>query len=236
MIFGAKTDIGKVREINEDCYGCVGNLFVIADGMGGHQAGEVASSIAVETVLASAGDITNEDDLQRVIMKANEAILKEVTQKPELAGMGTTIALLMLQSDDEAWVAHVGDSRVYQLSRDQVFLRLTNDHSLVAELIRKGELTEAEAKNHPQRNMLTQALGTKGKINIEIGRVTVKPGDKFLLCTDGLTGMLPEKEIQTVMLQEIPPQDLADQLVQMANGNGGNDNTTVIVIDTAATG
>lgn len=230
MLFGAKSDIGKVREHNEDSFGCKDNLFVVADGMGGHRAGEVASSIAVETILA--GDISRIDEagLERLILDANHAILAEAEQNPDLNGMGTTVAVLVL-FPEKAIVAHVGDSRIYRYTVEGELIRLTDDHSLVAELVKRGELTETEAKDHPQRNMLTRALGTKGTIEVETMTLPVRPGDKFLLCSDGLTGMVDEDTIRQVLAGNDAPTVLAEQLVTLAVERGGIDNVTVVIVE-----
>lgn len=230
MQFGAKTDIGKIRELNEDAFGCKENLFVVADGMGGHRAGEVASAIAVETVLSLDLTTAGEESLREIILKANICIMDEMNSHPEFSGMGTTIAALLILAD-QAITAHIGDSRIYQLTATTgELIRLTGDHSLVAELVRKGELTEAEARNHPQRNMLTRALGTKGKLEIETHVVPRVTGDKFLICSDGLTAMVEEASLREVLLKDEHPQCLADELVDLANTRGGVDNVTVMVI------
>lgn len=229
MQFGAKTDIGKVRELNEDSFGCKENLFVVADGMGGHRAGEVASSIAVETVLTLDLATASGERLRDIILKANGSIMEEMSNNPELSGMGTTIAALLVLPD-QAVTAHIGDSRIYQFTAMGELIRLTADHSLVAELIRNGELTEAEARNHPQRNMLTRALGTQGKLEIEIHTVPRMTGDKFLICSDGLTTMVEEPLFQEILAQDEQPQYLAEQLVALAIARGGLDNVTVVVV------
>lgn len=231
MIFGAKTDQGKVREQNQDTFGYKNNLFVVADGMGGHQAGEIASSIAVETILTLDLDHADENSLREIVEKANQQILEAVSQNYQYAGMGTTVAILLLLAD-KAYVAHVGDSRVYRLVADGSSLeRLTKDHSLVAELLNNGEITESEAKNHPQRNILTRALGSKGGVEVDIINFAVQPGEKLLLCSDGLTGMLSEDDIKKVLSQKAHPQLIADELVELANSCGGVDNITVIVVE-----
>lgn len=229
MIFGAKSDQGKVRDQNEDSFGIKECLFIVADGMGGHQAGEIASSVAVEKIMATVfSDAPVAQFLKEAICNANEAILQKVAANPELAGMGTTVAILLLH-EGLAYVAHVGDSRVYRLVADGSLQRLTNDHSLVAELVKNGEITEEEAKNHPRRNILTRALGTKGETEMELGSFPAEPGDKFLLCSDGLTGFVDDNLIRDILLKKVHPQALAGELVDLANQNGGNDNITVIV-------
>ncbi len=230
MIFGAKTDIGKVREHNEDSFGCKDNLFVVADGMGGHRAGEIASSIAVETILAGAISQIDEAGLKRLILEANDAILAEAENNPELAGMGTTVAVLVV-FPEKAIVAHIGDSRIYRYTAEGELIRLTDDHSLVAELVKRGELTETEAKDHPHRNMLTRALGTKGTVEVETMVIPVKPGDRFMLCSDGLTGMVDEDTIGQVLAGNETPTEMAEQLVALAVERGGMDNVTVVIVE-----
>jgi protein phosphatase len=229
MEVGAKTDTGKVREQNEDTFGYRETLFVIADGMGGHQAGEVASAIAVETVLATEIGADPVMDLQKAVLNANEAILEEMAKNVDFSGMGTTVAILLL-NNDKAFVSHVGDSRIYQLIGENL-LQLTDDHSFVAELIKNGTITEEEAKIHPQRNVLTRALGTQGHLEFEVNSFSIHPGDKFLLCSDGLTSIVDEKNIKEILMSKKEPQIIADQLVEKANNNGGTDNITVIVIE-----
>jgi serine/threonine protein phosphatase PrpC len=230
MRVGTKTDKGKVREQNEDAYGFKENLFVVADGMGGHQAGEIASAIAVETILAA--DFTTGIDLElnQAIQRANESILEAVRQHPELAGMGTTVAVLYVQ-DRMVYLAHVGDSRIYHYTAGRL-TQLTHDHSLVAELVKNGEISEDDAKHHPQRNILTQALGSLDELQIEFKNLPFIPGDKFLLCSDGLSGLVDAEAIAAILQLNEAPQVLAEKLVQLANEQGGPDNITVVVLET----
>ncbi|HBE80547.1 MAG TPA: Stp1/IreP family PP2C-type Ser/Thr phosphatase [Firmicutes bacterium] len=231
MNIGAKTDKGKTREQNEDAFGYRDTLFVVADGMGGHQAGEIASAIAVETVLATEIGADPVASIQEAVLKANNAILDEMAKNENFMGMGTTIAILLL-GNKQAYVSHMGDSRIYQMSAVNGNLRqLTDDHSFVAELIKNGSITEAEAKIHPQRNVLTRALGTPGKLEFEVNAFSVSPGDKFLLCSDGLTGMVDENTIKEILSSAARPQTIAEKLVGQANDNGGTDNITVIIIE-----
>lgn len=230
MKIGAKTDKGKVREQNEDAYGYHDNLFVLADGMGGHCAGEIASAIAVETVLSmDLKTASPEYALKEAVYQANQAILNAVAQNPAQFGMGTTIAVLYLV-DNVAYLTHIGDSRIYRYS-DSSLYQLTDDHSLVAELVRNGGLTEAEAKNHPRRNVLTHALGSDGQLKLEISQVPALAGDKFLLCSDGLTGLLEEIQIINELFVNDEPQVIVDRLVSLANDCGGTDNITTILIE-----
>lgn len=230
MKIGAKTDKGKVREQNEDAYGYHDNLFVLADGMGGHRAGEIASAIAVQTVLNMDLNTTSTDlAIKEAVYKANQAILNAVAQNPDQFGMGTTIAVLYI-FENQAYFTHIGDSRIYRYSGGAL-QQLTDDHSLVAELVRSGSLTEAEAKSHPQRNILTHALGTEEIRELEINQVPALGGDKFLLCSDGLNGLLEEKCILEELSASDEPQVIVDRLVSLANDAGGTDNITTILIE-----
>lgn len=230
MKIGAKTDKGKVREQNEDSYGYEGQLFVLADGMGGHLAGEIASAIAVKTILTT--DFSNnspDNTLKEAVYQANQEILRAVEQDPTQHGMGTTVAVLYFH-ENVAYCTHIGDSRIYHYSNGSL-LQLTSDHSLVAELVKSGSLTVAEAKNHPQRNILTHALGTEIMPELTVTRVPAFPGDKFLLCSDGLSGLLEESQILEGISVDDEPQVIADHLVALANDAGGTDNITVILIE-----
>jgi serine/threonine protein phosphatase PrpC len=226
---GAKTDRGKVREQNEDAYGYRDGLFVVADGMGGHQAGEVASAITVETVLATelGQDIITQ--LRQTVLAAHAAILERAAANPDLVGMGTTVAVLVIDSA-KAYYTHIGDSRIY-LWRDAELRQLTNDHSLVAELVRTGELTKGEARVHPKRSILTQALGGERAPDLQVQSLPLQSGDKFLLCTDGLTGTLEEAEIQAILSRPEAPAQLVEKLIAAANDNGGPDNISTIIVE-----
>lgn len=230
MKIGAKTDKGKVREQNEDSYGYQDDLFVLADGMGGHRAGEIASAIAVQTILAM--DFTKDSPdkiLKEAVYQANQAILHAVEQDPTQYGMGTTVTVLYF-CKNQAYYTHIGDSRIYRYSNGSL-LQLTSDHSLVAELVKNGGITEAEARNHPQRNILTRALGTEAMLELEITQVPALTGDKFLLCSDGLCGFLEEALIFEEISVRDEPQVIVDRLVELANDAGGTDNITVILIE-----
>lgn len=229
METGMATDRGRCRELNEDSFGWKDNLFVLADGMGGHNAGEVASALAVEEILRidpNQGEFI--PSLRLFLNQANQVLLDYAEQHPECRGMGTTIALVKVETG-KITVAHVGDSRVY-LWRQAELTQLTRDHSVVEELVRVGGLTEEEAQNHPQRNLLTKALGTQGEVGVEINEVVVEQGDRVLLCTDGLTSMLGKDEINQILSADLSSQEIADTLVGEANQRGGADNITVIVI------
>lgn len=220
---------GRVRSNNEDSVfppvsGAQDemSLFIVADGMGGHVAGEVASRIAVETAI----DIVGSPG-QRVT-GANHALLLEVADKPELAGMGTTMTLLEM-IDGIAKIAHVGDSRAYLL-RDGILRQLTEDHTVAAEYVAAGKLSPEEAQHHPQRNMITRALGLTQNLVVDEFDEPVRPGDRFLLCSDGVNSMLSDQEIAD-QLEAETPEEAAWALVEAANQAGGNDNITAVVVD-----
>lgn len=229
MRVGMATHVGHVREKNEDSMGWRDGLFVVADGMGGHNAGEVASALAVEYILRLKGKSDFRRALKRAVEQANRALLDMAGKDPNCSGMGTTLAVLYIK-DDKAVIGHIGDSRVYQWRQGEL-RRLTRDHSLVEELVANGGITAEQARNHPQRNILTRALGTPNLPEIELVELPIEAGDRFLLCTDGLSGPLSDEEIAAVISEDKSPQELADSLVEQANGKGGPDNVTIIVVE-----
>jgi protein phosphatase len=229
------TDVGRVRKINQDRFaefvdGRGSRLLVVADGMGGHRGGEIASRLAVEAI----GDVFagSEEPLEKMlriaIETANDRVYRSASADPELAGMGTTVVALCLGEGGEAWVAHVGDSRLYLL-RDGRLDALTADHSVVAEMQQQGFLSAEEAQAHPRRNELTRSVGVADEVEVDVARIAVKPGDRFLLCSDGLCGYLEEVEIREILGRE-RPLDAAHVLVDHANAKGGHDNITVQVL------
>lgn len=220
---------GLVRTNNEDAAypttagaGSEKSLFIVADGMGGHVAGEVASRIAVDTAVEIVGDPG-----QRVV-GANHALLLEVAANQDLAGMGTTMTLMELE-DEVARIAHVGDSRAYLL-RDGVLRQLTVDHTVAAEYVAAGRISPEEAQNHPQRNMITRALGLTQNLVVDEVEERIQPGDRFLLCSDGVNGMLTDPEIAE-HLGAGTAEEAVWALVEAANHAGGHDNVTAVVID-----
>jgi PPM family protein phosphatase len=232
--WGGATHAGRVRSTNEDNYMArddVG-LWVVADGMGGHQGGDVASAIACETLGRSFADHTV-DGLIEAIERANEAVYEASAGDPELTGMGTTMVALALvdeHGDELLAVANVGDSRVYRYSIGQLE-QLTNDHSLVADLVREGTLSPEEAAVHPQRNIVTRALGVNDRVPVDTLTVEPVAGDRFLLCSDGLFNEVPEPGIAAVLHRVADPREAADELVRLAGEGGGRDNVTVVVVD-----
>jgi protein phosphatase len=227
--------IGMVRSQNEDFFRCLSldqyALFVVADGMGGHDAGEVASRIAVDTVCdgVRSGAQQLQDPLLLVsdaVKKANTAVMLEGTSRR--SDMGTTLGVAFV-SDNEAFVANVGDSRIYVIENGSI-TQVTADHSLVAKLVSAGKLTREEARNHPKANLLYRTVGTDEAVTVDTFRVSLKKGGSLLLCTDGLWGMVPDEEIRKVCTREEDPQAACIRLVRMANENGGQDNITAVVV------
>ena len=231
---GVATDLGKVREGNEDSYLMDPPLllYAVADGMGGHRGGEVASRLALETVesLARAGTGT----LAEQVHEANRTVFERSQRDRRVTGMGTTLTAAMI-FDDAVHLAHVGDSRAYLL-RAGAFRQLTEDHTLVARMVKAGEISAGEAEVHPHRNVLTRALGTEPDVEVDEGRVGLMDGDRLLLCSDGLFGMVTEDQIQAILETEPDPQHAADRLVRAANRAGGIDNITALVLDAHETG
>ncbi|MGH2693077.1 MAG: Stp1/IreP family PP2C-type Ser/Thr phosphatase [Actinomycetota bacterium] len=220
---GARTDVGRVRQGNEDSYTAKEPLFAVADGMGGHQGGEVASSLALEVLTNGNGT------LEKLVREANDQVFQRAAQDPGLSGMGTTLTALRADGD-VLRLAHVGDSRAYML-RDGRLQRLTKDHTVVERLVDEGKLTAQEAEIHPQRNILTRALGVDEALQVDQGAIEPRPGDRLLLCSDGLHGMVDEERIAHILAENADPQAAADSLVGAANEAGGQDNITAIVID-----
>lgn len=233
---GVRTDVGRVREGNEDSYLMDEPLFGIADGMGGHAAGEVASSTAVAALSSGAARVNSEDpeSLVALIKEANRAIFDKATKDDSLHGMGTTCTLVLIDAH-RAHLAHVGDSRAYLL-RDGDLSRLSEDHTLVGRMVREGQLTEEEAAKHPQRSMITRSLGIDSDVRVDLRSFDVRDGDRIMLCSDGLTSMIDEGTIKRVLQQTKSPQAAADELVDLANEAGGDDNITVVVLDLSGAG
>ncbi|CAN5329403.1 hypothetical protein BH24ACT19_BH24ACT19_17280 [soil metagenome] len=227
------TDPGKVRKNNEDSLltgeGRDETLFVVADGIGGFEAGEVASSIAVEVFK----ELPASESLEDAIREANRRILAASRGDDKLSGMGTTVvAVRFAEKNGEpvVEVSHVGDSRVY-LVRGGELKPVTEDHSLVAELVRSGDLTRAQASEHPQKNLITRALGAEDTVEVDTAVLPVEPDDRFVLCSDGLTDMVPETRLQELLASSPDPEKAASTLVRAALDAGGADNVTVVIID-----
>lgn len=234
MHVSALSDVGLIRKNNEDSfYVCAPHLFVVADGMGGHEAGEVASSLAVasiqEYVFNNVATKDKKDLLREAISEANRRIYAEAISRQGCQGMGTTVSAAYLQDDVLYW-GHVGDSRIY-LIREGVGELLTDDHSLVWQLMKQGELSLEEANSHPRRNVLTRAVGTEPEAKIDVGRRVLMPGDQVLLCTDGLTNLLTGEEIAAAATASTDPDETVKYLIELAKNRGGFDNITIILID-----
>ena len=225
-----RTDIGKLRKQNEDAawFDESRAVFAVADGMGGHLAGEVASRMAIEAVqrMARENERPGIAALREAVACAHETILAHAQDHIECAGMGTTLSVLWL-GENYAYIAHVGDSRIYRL-REGSLTQITQDHSLVEELVRAGLITREQARTHPRRNIITRALGTHGENEPDLLVTDVQDGDVFLLCTDGLTGMVPDDEIERT-LRDCGIEAAADRLIALALDAGGRDNMTLIL-------
>ncbi len=223
------TDHGLVRSNNEDAFLIDDQraLFAVADGMGGHRGGEVASHTAIEALRAA---IANGAPLHDAITRANTAVIARAEGNDELTGMGTTLTALIAIGGRQLLVGHVGDSRAYVL-HDGSLRRATHDHSLVEELVREGRLTPEQAESHPQRNIVTRALGVDAAVDVDLYTLDIQMGDRIVLCSDGLTTMVRERDIERLTRTEPDPQRLADALVAAAVAAGGEDNVTVVVVD-----
>jgi PPM family protein phosphatase len=224
---GSATDIGQVREGNEDSYLVVAPLYAVADGMGGHRGGEVASNLALETVQQLFE--RQEGTLADQVAQANRVVYDRSQSDRSVSGMGTTLTAALIDGDT-VHLVHVGDSRAYLL-RDGHLTLLTEDHTLVHRMVMDGEITPEEAETHPHRSILTRALGVDEGVQVDEDDVPIESGDRLLLCTDGLTGMVPEDQITEIMLGSADPQDAVDSLVKLANRAGGIDNITAVVLD-----
>ena len=235
MRYYGLTDQGKVRKQNEDCFYIdeKNTVFFVADGMGGHNAGQVASQMSSQITEDYINEHISEDEsiadlLRDAIVKANSDIYQKASKERSYSGMGTTVEACAIK-ENKLFSAHVGDSRLYRL-RDSEFRQLTTDHSYVEMLIRNGDITREEAREHPNRNVITRAVGTDPTVEIDSAEFEIKPKDVYLLCTDGLTEMLEDSEIQEIISRDIPLKDQVEYLVQTANEKGGTDNVTVLMI------
>ena len=233
---GACTDVGRIRDGNEDSFVAIDGLYFVADGMGGHSAGEVASAIAVGTLsdlhTSADGGLADEDQVADAVSTANLAIFMEAIEDPSKAGMGTTLTGLVVTdpSAHKIVVANVGDSRTY-LWRHGELRQVTKDHSHVQSLVDRGAITRAEARVHFQRNIVLRALGIESYVDVDTFPLDVEDGDRFIMCSDGLVDEAADDEIEVEIREATDVQDLADRLVNLANRNGGRDNITVVVVD-----
>ncbi|MCD8365742.1 MAG: Stp1/IreP family PP2C-type Ser/Thr phosphatase [Clostridiales bacterium] len=238
MKLSSLTDIGIRREMNQDYFfasedpvGRLPNLFIVADGMGGHNAGEFASRCAVETIAAEARATrkNNPDEiLSDCIKSANYSVRTYARQHPEMYGMGTTVVAAVLAGTMLTTV-NVGDSRLYLVG--ERIRQITRDHSLVQEMVRMGEIDERSARQHPDRNIITRAVGADEFVQADIFMTALEPGERILMCSDGLTNMVEDEEICRIVNESADPEKKTEYLVELANKNGGKDNITVILID-----
>lgn len=243
MKVGAYTDIGKVRQVNEDSFYIPQDiskdipLFIVADGMGGHNAGEIASSLAINTVASYISEKFQEcvKDRQNIlrlltegILRANHVIYEKSLNDSSLEGMGTTLVAVLVYNN-RLFIGHVGDSRIYVARRNKIY-QLTRDHSYVEQLVKSGTITREQAANHPQKNIITRALGTDLVVEIDVSVRRTYAEDNLVLCTDGLTNLVSNEHIMQKISEQISCQQIAEDLVQTANEAGGTDNITVIVI------
>ena len=232
------TDVGQRRVTNQDFVyrsdepvGNLPNLYIVADGMGGHKAGDYASHYTAETLIES---VTEDEEknpikiIRKAIEKANERVLEKSLSDEELAGMGTTVVVATV-TGHYLYVANVGDSRLYLIT-DKI-TQITKDHSLVEEMVRIGEINREQARNHPDKNIITRAVGIKKEVKIDFFDMRLEKGDLILMCSDGLSNMLEDREIEEIIKKGGELSEIVDELVERANQNGGKDNIAVILIE-----
>ena len=231
------TDVGQKRQVNQDYVyaseepvGNLPNLFVVADGMGGHNAGDFASSFAVQTLVRTILEDENQNPIKIIrhaVEEANRKVLEESKLHAEMSGMGTTMVLVTI-IDDYAYVANVGDSRLY-LIEDQI-LQITKDHSLVQEMVRRGLITKEEAREHPDKNIITRVLGIGPEIEVDFFDIHLKENSVLLLCSDGLSNMVSDEDIWRIVNTSREMKEAGMRLVSLANENGGKDNIAVVLV------
>jgi protein phosphatase len=231
----ARSDVGRRRRANEDCFAIAAEhgFFLVADGMGGHTAGQLASSLAAEAAVKAlqtleGSEATLTEKLRCSVAAANREIRTTVQARPELSGMGTTLVSL-LAVDGRVALAHVGDSRAY-LIRGGRIRQLTDDHSVVGELVRRREITQTDARAHPHRHVLTRAVGVRREVAPDLAELSSHPGDVFVLCSDGLTGLVQDEEIASAVSANPDLDAVCESLVDLANDRGGEDNITVVIV------
>ncbi len=225
------TDVGPRRELNEDVVANLGHeTYVIADGMGGYAAGEVASRILADTVrdVLTEESSFDENVLKKAILRGNDAILKKVRENPKYFGMGTTATIFHRESNVIVW-AHVGDSRLYLL-RNQMLKQITRDHSLVSDLVANGSITQEEARSHPKRNVITRAVGVEAELDVDTGAFSTMEHDILMLCSDGLTSVLSDEDICDMILMSPGGANVAERLVRKAIEAGSHDNISAIIV------
>lgn len=246
-VLGAMTDVGLTRQLNEDNWGWRklsgrATLYVVADGMGGHDGGEVASELAVETICQVASDAEaqeppDEEGLEQLLDAAFQTANNTIKQQAEdkNTDMGTTLVSMLVLDDRVAYVANVGDSRAYML-RGQTLHQVTEDHSLVAKMVERGRITAEEARTHPHSNILLRTVGTERDVDIDIFRFELQPGDKVLLCSDGLWGEVEDRDLESILNTYSDPRIAARELVRASHHGGGKDNVTLMVVEVPARG
>ena len=233
-----KTDKGRKRSMNQDMFfisdtpvGILPNLYIVADGMGGQNAGDVAARFCVDRfteLVRVSRERTPIQVIEKAIRQTNEDLIEKAANQKELDGMGTTFVMATLLSDNNLLVANIGDSRMYLIN--ERITQISQDHSLVAEMVRSGEIRKEEARFHPNKNVVLRALSTQSVVSPDYYQVTVRPGDCALLCSDGLSDMVDEAELLKTVSEYEDVEDIADRLVTMANENGGRDNITLVLI------
>jgi protein phosphatase len=232
--FGAATHPGRVRDSNEDTFLAEAGLFIVADGMGGHQAGEVASELAVTTLKEGRLEMADTEGVASVVRRANDAIIDRARTDPATRGMGTTITGLVMVDGESitALAVNVGDSRTYRW-REGSLEQITVDHSYVQDLVASGMITPSEARTHPRRNIVTRALGVEPEVRPDVSPVELRLGDRFVICSDGLVDELTDDEITTILLDagDTDPDEVAHRLVTAAVDHGGRDNVTIVILD-----
>ena len=232
------TDTGILREMNQDYFfasdepvGNLPNLYIVADGMGGHKAGDYASRYTTQRIVASVSRNPGDEPvtiLKEAIETANKLLITESAEDESKRGMGTTLVAATVIGGHLV-VANIGDSRLYIINRD--IRQITRDHSLVAEMVRIGEVPVSEARKHPDKNIITRAIGAGDDVDADFFEVDLNEGDRILICTDGLTNMVEDQDIRDIVLQNIPLEERVELLVRTANRNGGKDNITVMMIE-----
>jgi protein phosphatase len=231
----AGSDVGRRRAANEDHYALAPEvgLYLVADGLGGHVAGQIASEIAAESALRTVRTLEGAqpslaEKLRYAVIAANREVHETSRKRRELTGMGTTLVALLAQ-EGRAALAHVGDSRAYLVRGDRI-RQLTDDHSLVGELVRRREISADAAREHPQRHVLTRAVGVRPQVEPDLAELSPEAGDVFVLCSDGLTGHVRDEEIALAVADGVDPQEAVDRLIRLANERGGEDNITVVIV------
>jgi len=228
--WGGATHVGNIRTQNQDFFGTSNPLLAVADGMGGHNGGEIASETAIKELLHNQ-KFTTIQELAEQVTKVNETVKTRAEGNPVLFGMGTTLcALAYLPKSSKVGIVNVGDSRIYILA-DQELHQITQDHSLVEEMHREGKITKLEAQHHPHRNVITRSIGTHDDVLVDFWEINPREGDRYLLCTDGLTNELSDQEIKKILCEVSNPQKASEELIKNAISAEGLDNVTAVVVD-----